>query len=103
VPAFERLASFLRDFDALTPGQKAAFLRAVSLFVADLRDGNGFRKSLRVKKMAGYDNVWELTWAPMAGLPSDTAPRSRKGIPVSAGGAWAPTTSSSVTRRPPRR
>jgi len=21
-------------------------------------------KSLRVKKMAGYDDVWELTWAP---------------------------------------
>jgi hypothetical protein len=64
VPSFERLASFLRDFDALTPSQKAAFLRAVVLFVADLRDGRGFRKSLRVKKMAGYDDVRELTWAP---------------------------------------
>jgi hypothetical protein len=42
----------------------AAFLRAVILFAADLRDGRGFRKSLRVKKMAGYDDVWELTWAP---------------------------------------
>jgi hypothetical protein len=64
VPAFERLASFLRDFDALSPSQKAAFLRAVLLFVADLRSGTGFRKSLRAKKMAGYDNVRELTWAP---------------------------------------
>lgn len=65
MPTFERLASFLRDFDALTPGQKAAFLRAVVMFVADLRGGQGFRKSLRVKKMAGYDDdVWELTWAP---------------------------------------
>jgi AbrB family looped-hinge helix DNA binding protein len=44
--------------------QKAAFLRAVVLLVADLQDGRGFRKSLRVKKMAGYDDVWELTWAP---------------------------------------
>jgi hypothetical protein len=64
LPAFERLASFLRDFDALASSQKAAFLRAVVLFVADLRAGSGFRKSLRVKKMAGYDNIWELTWAP---------------------------------------
>jgi len=64
VPTFERLPGFLRDFDALTPGQKTAFLRAVILFVADLRGGQGFRRSLRVKKMAGYDNVWELTWAP---------------------------------------
>jgi hypothetical protein len=64
VPTFERLASFLRDYDALSPSQKAPFLRAILLFVADLRRGTGFRKSLRVKKMAGYDNVWELTWAP---------------------------------------
>ena len=47
----------------LSPSQKAAFLRAVILFVVDLRAGRGFRKSLRVKKMAGYDNVRELTWA----------------------------------------
>jgi hypothetical protein len=26
VPTFERLAGFLRDFDALTPAQKAVFL-----------------------------------------------------------------------------
>jgi hypothetical protein len=64
VPTFEQLASFLRDYDALTPSQKAAFLRAVVMFVADLRGGQGFRKSLRIKKMAGYDSVWELTWAP---------------------------------------
>jgi hypothetical protein len=64
MPTFERLASFLRDVDALTPSQKAAFLRAVVMFVADLGSGTGFRKGLRVKKMAGYDDVRELTWAP---------------------------------------
>jgi mRNA-degrading endonuclease YafQ of YafQ-DinJ toxin-antitoxin module len=64
VPTFERLASFLRDFDALTPSQRAAFLRALVMFIADLREGKGFRKSLRVKKMAGFDGVWELSWAP---------------------------------------
>ena len=53
----------MRDYDAFSPSQKAVFLWAVLLFVADLRRGTGFRKSLRVKKMAGYDNVWELTWA----------------------------------------
>ena len=63
MPTFERLATFLRDFDELSPSQKAAFLRAVILLVVDLRAGRGFRKSLRVKTMAGYDNVWELTWA----------------------------------------
>lgn len=64
MPTFERLAAFLRDFRALTPAQQSAFLHAVTMFVTDLRDGRGFRKSLRVKKMEGADGIWELTWAP---------------------------------------
>ena len=64
MPTFERLAVFLRDFDRLTPAQQAAFLRAIIMFVEDLRGGVGFRKSLRVKKMQGYEGVWEITWAP---------------------------------------
>ena len=64
MPTFERLATFLRDFDGLATAQQAAFLQAVIMFVADLREGAGFRKSLRVKKMQGYDGVWEMTWAP---------------------------------------
>lgn len=50
--------------EKLTPAQQAAFLKAVIAFVADLREGKGFRKSLRVKKMEGADGIWELTWAP---------------------------------------
>lgn len=64
MPTFERLATFLRDFSGLTPAQREAFLRAVSMFVGDLREGTGFRKSLRVKKMEGADGIWELSWAP---------------------------------------
>lgn len=64
MPTFERLAAFLRDFNGLTPAQKEAFLRAVVMFVADLREGKGFRKCLRVMKMEGADAIWELTWAP---------------------------------------
>jgi hypothetical protein len=64
MPTFERLAAFLRDFDELTPTQKKAFLRAVVVFIADLQADTGFRKGLRVKKMQGYENLWELTWAP---------------------------------------
>ncbi|NGO80903.1 hypothetical protein G6045_35380 [Streptomyces sp. YC504] len=37
---------------------------AVAQFVADLRAGTGFRRGLRVKKMQGYDDVWEMSWAP---------------------------------------
>lgn len=32
-------------------------------FVDDLRAGTGFRKSLRVKKMLGHEDIWEMTWA----------------------------------------
>ncbi|MER7177299.1 hypothetical protein [Streptomyces mesophilus] len=37
---------------------------AVAQFVADLRAGAGFRRGLRVKKTQGYDDVWEMSWAP---------------------------------------
>src|ERR1700738_852339 len=47
----------------LGPHQQALFRAALALSVEDLRKGEGFRPSLRVKKVAGHD-VWELTWAP---------------------------------------
>ncbi|WP_406199305.1 hypothetical protein OH807_16585 [Kitasatospora sp. NBC_01560] len=64
MPTYESLARFLRDWKGLTAAQKAAFLVAVAQFAADLRDGRGFRRGLRVKKMQGHPDVWELTWAP---------------------------------------
>ena len=63
MPTFDRLAAFLRDFDRLSPSQKAAFLHSVRGFADDLTAGNGFRKSLRVKKMAGHQDIWEMSWA----------------------------------------
>lgn len=98
MPTFERLAAFLRDFNGLTPAQQEAFLRAVVMFVADLREGKGFRKSLRVKKMEGADGIWELTWRPTAGPPSNTAIRSRRATRTSAGAASEPTTFSSARK-----
>ena len=82
VPAFERLPSFPRDFDSLTPSQKAAFLRAAVLFVAGLREGKGFRRSLRVKKMAGSDDVRELTWAPDGRATFEYGPPSKRVTPM---------------------
>jgi hypothetical protein len=64
VPTFEWQALFERDWQALTASQQKAFRAAVAAFVADLAEGSGFRKGLRVKKMQGRDDVWELTWAP---------------------------------------
>ena len=81
MPAFEQLAAFIRDFEALTPGQQTAFLRAVIVFVADLRGGQKFRKSLRVKKMAGWEGVWEMTWAPDGRATFDYGPSVKEGHP----------------------
>lgn len=64
MPTYETLSHFLRDWKGLSTAQRAAFLVAVSQFVADLRTGTGFRRGLRVKKMQGRDDVWEMTWAP---------------------------------------
>jgi hypothetical protein len=60
---------------------RARFLRAVVLFVADLRDGRGFRKSLRVKKMAGCDDLRELTWAPNGKATFENGASVKEGHP----------------------
>jgi hypothetical protein len=64
VPTFEWQALFDREWRSLTAEQQRAFRDAVAAFVADLREGTGFRKGLRLKKMQGREDVWEMTWAP---------------------------------------
>jgi len=62
MPTFAWLARFGADFDALSDSQQAAFLAAVTMFVADLRAG-AFRPSLRVKGVKGAAGIFEMTWA----------------------------------------
>ncbi|MQA24566.1 MAG: hypothetical protein GEU94_03660 [Micromonosporaceae bacterium] len=62
MPTWDQTDSFRRDLKSLTPQARAAFKRAIAHFVPDLKAGR-FRKGLRVKKMAGHDNIWEITWA----------------------------------------
>jgi hypothetical protein len=52
-----------RDWEVLTASQRKAFRDAVAALVADLAEGNGYSKGLRVKKMQGRDDISELTWA----------------------------------------
>lgn len=63
MPTFEKLAQFDREFAKLTREQQDAFKRAVGLLIADLRARQGFRRSLRVKRIQGTEDVWEMTWA----------------------------------------
>lgn len=64
LPTFDAVQRFFRDWARLTPGQQQAFRNARNGFVDDLRAGNRFRKGLRVKRVQGTRDVWEMTWAP---------------------------------------
>jgi hypothetical protein len=63
VPTYERLPRFDRDYEALSPEERAAFRRAVGRFVEDLQAGRPFRRGLRVKAVQRAAGVFELTWA----------------------------------------
>jgi hypothetical protein len=62
MPTFESLAAFQRQWAKLDPAQRAAFRRAVAVFVADLKGGDGFSAELRVHKLVSTE-IWSLTWA----------------------------------------
>jgi hypothetical protein len=79
VPTYEVLPGFLRDLKGLTREQRAAFIEAVAAFVEDLQRGQGFRKGLRVKKMHGHEDVWEMTWAPDGRATWQYGPEQRPG------------------------
>jgi hypothetical protein len=81
VPTFEWQALFDREWRSLTAEQQRAFRDAVATFAEDLREGTGFRKGLRVKKMQGREDVWEMTWAP------DSRATFHFGTPVTEGEA----------------
>ncbi|MGQ0573364.1 MAG: hypothetical protein ACT4RN_04060 [Pseudonocardia sp.] len=64
MPTYDLTAAFRGDLGRLKPEQRKVFRAAVEVFVADLRDGRGFRRGLRIKKMRGHEGIRELTWAP---------------------------------------
>lgn len=61
MPTYEKLARFDRDFARLTWAQQEQFLKMVDQFIADLRASHGFRAGLRVKRVQGAADVWELS------------------------------------------
>ena len=63
-PTYETEPRFARDLRSLNPDDKGRFTTAVAQFVADLRAGTGFRQGLRVKRVKGTDEIWEMTFAP---------------------------------------
>jgi hypothetical protein len=65
MPTRSVLASFFRDWQSLTPQQQRQFLAALKQFISDLGATEpGFHPRLRVKRMQGHRDIWEMTWAP---------------------------------------
>jgi hypothetical protein len=63
VPTYEQEERFKRDLERLTADEKRRFYAAVRKMVHDLKEGQGFRKSLRVKGLQSKREVYEMTWA----------------------------------------
>ena len=61
MPTYETLAAFQRQWAKLDSAQRAAFRRAVAIFIADLKAGQGFSPELRVHKLVNTE-IWSLTW-----------------------------------------
>jgi hypothetical protein len=80
MPTYHSTARFLREFNRLTPAQRAMFLEAVRKFIQDLERGV-YRKSLRIKRFQGAEGVWELTWAADGRALFEFGPPVRPGMP----------------------
>lgn len=78
MPTYEPEERFLRDWEQLTEEEQDRFTRARRKMVYDLKAGQGFRKSLRVKRVQGHAGLYEMTWAPdgRATFFFGTSPRS---------------------------
>ena len=63
MPSHERTRRFERDWKSLSKADRDRFRVAFKRFDSDLGNGS-FRPGLRVKRVEGTDNVFEMTWAP---------------------------------------
>lgn len=63
MPTSDVLDKFRADYKHLTPEERIAFKAAIRAFVEDLRRGQGFRPSLRVKGVRVARGVFEMTWS----------------------------------------
>ena len=80
-PTYESRPTFGRDYANLTPEQRKRFLAAVGEMVEDLRAGRPFRSGLRVKRVQGTSDLWEMTWAPDGRATWQYGPPKRPGEP----------------------
>lgn len=81
MPTYERLPGFNADWKDLSAADRKRFCAALAAFVADLRAGGGFRRSLRVKGVQGRRGVFEMIWAPDGRATFSYGPQQLEGEP----------------------
>ena len=69
MPTHDETTAFQRDWNRLTDAQAERFKARLADFIADLREmetgqRSWFRPGLRVKKLSGAPDVYEMSWAP---------------------------------------
>ncbi|MCY3850803.1 MAG: hypothetical protein OXF75_08390 [Acidimicrobiaceae bacterium] len=69
MPTHSETQAFLRDQRRLTPQQADRFRARLGDFIDDLREMEEgqrpwFRSGLRVKKLSGSPDAYEMSWAP---------------------------------------
>lgn len=62
MPTYDPLPRFLKDWKKLTAAEQAAVYAMVEKFIHDLEAGE-IRKGLRVTRVQGTNDIWEITWA----------------------------------------
>jgi hypothetical protein len=78
---FSPLPRLVKDHAALDPAARARFEAVVrERFAPDLARGR-FRPGLRVKRVQGTAQVWEMTWAPDGRATWQLAEDSTRGDP----------------------
>ena len=80
-PTFETAGTFDKDRRALTPENLKRFKVAVAQFVDDLNSDRLPRPGLRVKRVQGTSDVWEMTWAPDGRATFTYGPEAKTGQP----------------------
>jgi len=78
MPTYARTARFRREFRRLDPARQRAFLAMVERFVNSLVRGQ-FDPTLRVKRVQGTRDVWEVSWAPDGRATFSYGPEVRTG------------------------
>ncbi|HEY7456459.1 MAG TPA: hypothetical protein VH703_04205 [Solirubrobacterales bacterium] len=62
-PTFEVPAGFAREFARLSREQDRAFRQAVRKLVGALKEGREPPRSLRIKRIQGTKDVWEMSYS----------------------------------------